>query len=208
VQLVGMLNSPFVRRSAIALRLLGVPFEHKPVSVLNDVEAFSRISPLLKVPTLVLDDGGTLVDSNLIIDYATCLAGPGAPVLLPAEPAPRLVTLRAVGLALAACEKTVQVVYEHRLRPENKRHGPWLERVRGQLLAAFRALEHECATAGWARADADEAALDLAGVSAAVAWTFARLAQPQVVDAADFPRLAAWTTHAESLPAFQAYPHP
>lgn len=208
MQLVGMLNSPFVRRSAITLRLLGVPFEHLSLSVLNAVDEFRRISPVLKVPTLVLDDGGTLLDSNLIIDYATCLAGPNAPVLAPAAPAARLSTLRAVGLALAACEKTVQIVYEHRLRPEDKRHAPWMERVRGQVQAACRELEHECATAGWAGPDVDESRIDQAGISAAVAWTFMRLAQPQVIDAAAFPHLAAWSARAEAMPAFIAYPHP
>jgi glutathione S-transferase len=208
MQLVGMLDSPFVRRSAITLRLLGLPFEHKSVSVLRQIEEFSRISPVLKVPVLVLDDGGTLLDSNLIIDYATSLAGPGAQVLAPAAPAARLSTLRAVGLALAACEKTVQIVYEHRLRPEDKRHAPWMERVRGQLQAACRELEHECATAGWAAADIDETRLDQAGISAAVAFTFMRLAQPQVIDPADFPHLAAWGERAEAMDAFRAYPHP
>lgn len=204
MQLVGMLNSPFVRRSAIALQVLGVPFEHRPVSVLTQIEEFSRISPVLKVPTLVLDDGGTLLDSNLIVDYAIALAGPPAPALLPAEPAARLTALRAIGFALAACDKTVQVVYEHRLRPEDKRHGPWLDRVRGQVQAACGLLERECGTGGWA----DASHLTLAGISAAVAWTFMARAQPQVVDAADFPQLAAWAERAEALPVFRQYPHP
>jgi len=208
MQLVGMLVSPYVRRSAIALRLLGIPFEHHSISVLSDPAAFSRINPVMKVPTLVLDDGSQLLDSSLIIDYALSLAGPGAHPLLPAEPGARLRVLRGVGLALAASEKTVQVVYEHRLRPEDKRHGPWLERVRSQLQAACRQLEHECATAGWALDPADEARLDLAGLSAAVAWTFMLHAQPQVVDPADFPHLAAWTARAETLPAFRAYSYP
>jgi glutathione S-transferase len=204
MQLVGMLDSPFVRRSAIALHLLGVPFEHKSVSVLTQVEEFTRINPVLKVPTLVLDDGSCLMDSNLIIDYATFLAGADAPSLLPAEPAARLEALRAIGLGLAACEKTMQIIYEHRLRPEDKRHGPWLERVRGQLLAACRQLESECATAAWMDAER----IGLAGVTVAAAWMFMRLAQPQVIDTADFPLLAAWSERAEALPAFRLYPRP
>jgi glutathione S-transferase len=204
MQLVGMLDSPFVRRSAIALHVLGVPFEHLSVSVLTQIEEFTRINPVLKVPTLVLDDGSCLMDSNLIIDYAAFLAGSGAPALLPAEPAARLAALRAVGLALAACEKTVQIVYEHRLRPEDKRHGPWLERVQGQVLAACRQLEQECATAAWL----DTERIGLAGITVAVAWTFMRLAQPQVIEPADFPTLAAWVERAEGLPAFRLFPHP
>jgi hypothetical protein len=51
--------------------------------------------------------------------------------------------LRRIGLALAACEKSVQVVYEHNLRPREKLHQPWLERVTGQLHAALQALQDE-----------------------------------------------------------------
>src|SRR5438094_2150274 len=115
MQLVGMLDSPFVRRCAIVLDLLGIPFEHRPVSVFREIEEFTLINPVLKVPTLVLDDGSCLMDSNLIIDHASFMAGLGgdsaARPLLPAEPNARVAALRAAGLALAACEKTVQIVY-------------------------------------------------------------------------------------------------
>jgi glutathione S-transferase len=201
MQLVGMLDSPFVRRSAIALHQLGIPFEHKSVSVLRQIEEFTRINPVLKVPTLVLDDGSCLMDSNLIIDHAGDLAGKS---LLPDDPAARVAARRAIGLALAACEKAVQILYEHRLRPEDKRHGPWLERVNGQLQAACRQLDAECEGAAWA----DAAHLGLAGITAAVAWTFMTGVQPQAVDAAGFPHLAAWAAQAETLPVFQRYPHP
>ena len=40
-----------------------------------------------------------------------------------------------VSLALAACEKAVQLVYERELRPLERRHAPWTERVHGQMLA-------------------------------------------------------------------------
>ena len=48
-----------------------------------------------------------------------------------------------VGLALAACEKSVQIVYERELRPAEKLHAPWIARVTEQLLAAYDALEAE-----------------------------------------------------------------
>jgi hypothetical protein len=49
--------------------------------------------------------------------------------------------LQILGLALAACEKSVQIVYEHNLRPAEKQHAPWIERVTGQLLAAYTLLD-------------------------------------------------------------------
>lgn len=69
MQLIGMLDSPYVRRVAISLKLLGIPFSHQPLSVFRNVEEFSHINPLVKVPTLICDNGEMLIDSTLILDY-------------------------------------------------------------------------------------------------------------------------------------------
>jgi glutathione S-transferase len=135
-----MLDSPFVRRVAISFDLQDIPFEHRALSVFRNFDEFSRINPTVKAPTLVLDDGSFLIDSTLILEYGDALAGSS---LLPAAPAARARALRAIGPALAACEKTAQIVYEYSLRPQEKQHQPWLDRVQQQLFAALRLLEAE-----------------------------------------------------------------
>uniref|UniRef100_UPI0019533B88 glutathione S-transferase N-terminal domain-containing protein n=2 Tax=Pseudomonadota TaxID=1224 RepID=UPI0019533B88 len=67
MKLIGMLDSPFVRRVAISLRLLGLPFEHAAVSVFRGFDEFQRINPVVKAPTLVCDDGTVLMDSTLLL---------------------------------------------------------------------------------------------------------------------------------------------
>lgn len=200
MQLVGMLDSPYVRRAAISLRLLGVPFEHRSVSVFSTFEQFREINPVVKAPTLVCDDGTALMDSTLIIDYAQALSGRS---LMPADLAQRVRALRITGLALAACEKTVQIVYEHNLRPAEKLHQPWVDRVRGQLVAAYSALEREVTSLPLS---VDEKSLTQAGVSTAVAWSFTQLMLPDVIAAVDFPVLAAYAAQAECLPVFLGAP--
>jgi glutathione S-transferase len=196
MQLIGMLDSPFVRRVAISFDLQDIPFEHKALSVFRNFDEFSAINPTVKAPTLVLDDGSFLIDSTLMLEYGDALAGNS---LLPTAPAARARALRAIGPALAACEKTAQIVYEYSLRPQEKQHQPWLDRVQQQLFAALRLLEAET--------DAfDIAALDQAAVTAAVTWSFVQLNVAQIVKPDDFPRLAAWTARAEALPVFQRYP--
>ena len=111
--------------------------------------------------------------------------------------------LRLTGLALAACEKTVQIVYERNLRPAEKLHQPWVDRVLGQLLAAYDELEREVAVAPWT---AEEAALTQDAVSAAVAWSFTQLMLPELVAPARCPALAAHAARAEALPVFAALP--
>ena len=193
MKLIGMLDSPYVRRVAISLQLLDLPFEHQSLSVFRDIDEFRLTNPVVKAPTLVCDDGTVLMDSTLILQYAEALAGRS---LLPAEPQTMARSLRTVGLALAACEKAVQIVYEHGLRPADKLHQPWLDRVTGQLLAACDGLEQAVPTA-----------MDQAGVSTAVAWEFIRKMVPDAVPAARYPQLAAFSNAAEALPAFAAAPH-
>ena len=106
-----------------------------------------------------------------------------------------------LGLALAAMEKSVQLVYEQQLRPEDKRHLPWQERVASQLTAAYSALEQTMA-----KLPPDINNMDQAGISIAVAWRFSRELLPQQLDWMDFPLLQQWSTQAEALPAFVATP--
>ena len=67
--LIGQYNSPFVRRVAIALRLYGIAYEHRPWSTFGDAERIAPFNPLRRVPTLVLDDGEALIESGAILDY-------------------------------------------------------------------------------------------------------------------------------------------
>ncbi|MGQ3052595.1 MAG: glutathione S-transferase family protein [Roseateles sp.] len=200
MKLIGMLDSPFVRRVAISLRLLGLPFEHAAISVFRGFDAFQQINPVVKAPTLICDDGSVLMDSTLQLIYAEALAGRS---LMPIAPAALVQELRLIGLALAACEKTAQIVYERGLRPAEKRHEPWLERVSGQLQAAYAELEAELAARPL---DASEAGIRQSGITVGVAWTFTQFVLPGVVPGDAFPHLVAHAAAAEALPVFGAIP--
>ncbi len=84
MKLIGMLDSPYVRRVAISLQLLGIGFEHQSLSVFSGFDEFQRINPLVKAPTLICDDGEVLIDSTLILQYAEAIAGNGRS-LMPTE---------------------------------------------------------------------------------------------------------------------------
>jgi glutathione S-transferase len=202
LQLIGMLDSPYVRRVAIALLRLGAPFEHRPLSLFRNIDAFRAINPMLKAPTLIADDGTVLMDSSLIIDYAESLS-PHGPRLTPSAPAARLRSCRINGLALAVDEKAVQVHYERELRPPEKRHEPWLARVRDQLASGLEALERE---ADGARAWLVGEGPMLADITVATAFAFTQLYIADVVLKARYPALAAFCGRAETLAEFRAAP--
>lgn len=200
MQLIGMLDSPYVRRVAISLKVLGLPFEHRPISVMRAYDTFAQVNPVVKAPTLVTDSGVVLMDSTLILEHLEDLAA-ARHSLTPRDASSRERALRSLGLSLAACEKTVQIVYEHNLRPAEKLHQPWLDRVHGQLAAAYETLEAELAPEPtWSMAsDMTQADLTLA-----VAWRFTQHVMAEAFPAARYPRLAAHSARAEALPEFQS----
>jgi glutathione S-transferase len=200
LRLIGMLDSPYVRRVAISLHALGVGFEHEPLSVFRTFDAFAAVNPVVKAPTLVTDEGVVLMDSTLILDHVEQVAG--ASLMPPPGAGERLQALRLLGLALAACEKSVALLYET-LRPAERRDGAWVERVSGQALAAFELLERDVAGAdGWL---VGERMLQ-PDIATAVAWRFTRLRAPELADSTRFPALAAFSERLEREPAFLAAP--
>jgi glutathione S-transferase len=201
LKLIGMLDSPYVRRVAISLQLLGLRFEHQSLSVFRTFEQFRAISPVVKAPTFVCDDGEVLMDSTLILEYAEALARPRT--LRPTDVSALQHDLRLTGLALAACEKSVQIIYE-RMRPPEKLHEPWVNRVTGQMRAAYAGLEEELARRPLT---ATSASMRRGGVATAVAWHFTQRTLPEVVSADAHPSVAAFCAAAESLPEFRAAPH-
>lgn len=58
--LIGMFDSPFVRRVAVSMNFLGLLFEHRNWSVGKDFDRIREFNPLGRVPTLVLESGEAL----------------------------------------------------------------------------------------------------------------------------------------------------
>ncbi len=203
MKLIGMLDSPYVRRVAISMQLLDLRFEHESVSVFRTFEQFQKINPVVKAPSLICDNGDVLMDSTLILEYAEALARPRKTLMPTVIPDLQRV-LKVIGLGLAAAEKSVQIYYERQLRPADKQHQPWLTRVTGQVLAAYAALETEVAARPLG---ATSETIDQAGVTVAVAWHFTHNVLSGVVPAANYPALVKFAESAEALPAFRAAPH-
>lgn len=198
MRLIGMLDSPYVRRVAVSMRLMGLDFEHESVSVFRQFDHFASLNPVVKAPSLITGEGVVLIDSTLILQHVERLADP-AVRLTPEALGDHLSAQRIIGLALAACDKTVQIVYELNLRPAEKHHQPWLDRVNGQLIAAYDLLEAELAEDGAWRFGARPMQAD---VTAAVAWRFTQFMQPGAVAGHAWPRLQALSERAEALGAF------
>lgn len=200
--LIGMTDSPYVRRVAVSLRLMGLGYEHQHVSVFRHYDRFKAINPVVKAPSLICDDGTVLMDSTLILDYAESMVEPSRR-LTPQDVEARKRALRIAGLALAGAEKCVQLIYEQQQRPPDKRHPAWIERVTAQANAALKELEGSVPASGWFGG----ARLDAADVVTACLFRFAQYYRAETaLDDARYPKLAAHSARAEALPEFTAVP--
>ena len=199
MKLIGMLDSPYVRRTAISLEVLGVHFEHEAVSVFSTFEKFQAINPVVKAPTWVCEDGEILMDSSLILQY---VESKHTRSLWSTDPTERQHDYRAVSLALAACDKSVQIVYERNLRPKEAQYEPWIERVTGQVLAAYSGLEQEVQK----RKEAFATGHTQASITAAVAWQFTQSMLAKIVPASKHPGLVELSQRLEETPEFRKYP--
>jgi glutathione S-transferase len=196
--LVGQYDSPYVRRVAVSLHLLGIPFERGPLSVFGDFDAVRRRNPLGRVPALALDDGEVLVDSTAILDHLDELAGPER-ALLPRSGAERRRALQVVALATGCSDKAAAMVYERARRAPGKVDGAWLRRLRTQLEGGLAALERLRPSpwflgGGFGQAD----------VTAATMLAFVRLALPELAAPERLPGLNRHADACEALPAFVA----
>ena len=201
--LIGMFDSPFVRRVAVSMNLLGHPFEHRNWSVGKDFDRIREFNPLGRVPVLVLPDGEALIDSATMLDFLDDRSGTEK-ALLPVSGPERRAALRVMAVASGAAEKGVLQIYEKVFRPEEKRHEAWVSRCRLQMHGALAELErlalgrrHDGA---WLVGDS----IGQADVTAACVFTF--LNEALAVDTSGdlYPALGALARRCESLPAFRA----
>lgn len=200
MELIGYMDSPFVRRVAISARFLGLPYEHRELSIFRDFDEFRAINPLVKVPTFVCDDGQILVDSTLIIVYLESVAGKS---LMPTTEPDYIRALNIIGASLVAMEKAAQLIYETKQRPESAQHQPWIDRLETQLSGALGLMERAVGD-GSAWLFGDE--VGQADLTAAIGWRFVQHAMSDRANADDYPGLVEFSARAEKLDEFVACP--
>jgi glutathione S-transferase len=207
VRLVGIFLSPYVRRVAISLNILKLPFEHEDVFVFGEPDTVRRYNPLVRIPAMVLDDGTNLVESGAILDEIDHMVS-AERRLTPSDGPQRRRVLQIAAMALGCADKAQWAFYEDRVRPTEKVHVPWIEHNDRQVLGGFEHLNMAVAKiddGGWI---AGTPQISQADVTTTAAFTFANLARAHLELSKRFPQLAQFAGRCETLPAFLAAPLP
>lgn len=192
--LVGQYDSPYVRRVAVSLKVLGLSYAHDTRSVFGDFDAMRKTNPLGRIPSLILGDGEVLIDSAAILDHIDETVGPER-ALIPRHGAPRRQVLRRIALATGVIDKAGGgVVYERLVRPSQYRWPDWIARCRTQAEDALAALDAE----DWSATNIDQAV-----ITAGCALYYLKINAPDILKSGTYRKLDALLAHCESLPAFE-----
>ena len=146
MKLIGSLTSPYARKIRIVLAEKKIDYDlilDSPWAAVNQVAA---LNPLGKVPVLVLDDDSTLYDSRVIAEYLDTVAPNNR--LIPASGRERISVKRWEALADGVLDAAVAAFLESR-RPDGERSPSWIERQRGKVTQALRAMSAELAEQPW-----------------------------------------------------------
>ncbi len=196
--LVGQFDSPFVRRTAVAMNHHGIAFERKLLSVFKDFDEMLEYNPLGKVPVVVLDNGESIFDSRMIIDHIEQGASADKR-LFPLEPEARRNVMRIEAVAIGLAEKAYERGIEYARRNPDKIDEAWSERLKKQIFSALHWLE-ALKPDPWICGDS----LTQADITCAIAMTYIREKQQVSLSKGDFPKLDAHCDYCESLPVFKA----
>jgi glutathione S-transferase len=199
--LVGQYDSPFVRRTAVALHHYGINFERRVLSTFADFDAMLELSPLGKVPVFILPDGERLWDSRAILDFLHCKASPER-LLLPREEPQRHLVLRLEATALGLAEKAYERGLEFARRAPGTHDPAMVARLERQIGSALAWLEAQRPAPFFQGSQ-----LSVADVTAAVALTYIREKLPKLAPYGAYPALEAHRAACELLSAFQAAPY-
>lgn len=196
--LIGQYDSPYTRRVAVSLAMLGFAFEHDTRSVFGDFDSMRTVNPLGRVPSLILPDGATLIDSAAILDWLDQTVGPDR-ALLPPGGSARQEALQRIALATGTIDKVMAAAYERLIRPEPYRWAEWTLRCQTQAEGGIAAL----AAHSWPA----DAPVDQACITTACLIRYVRLAAPDLLPSGRYPSLEVLSHRCEALPAFSAtYP--
>src|SRR3989449_6610954 len=146
MKLIASYTSPYARKVRVALAEKKIEYDFVEESPWAAQTTVANYNPLGKVPVLVLDDGTTLFDSRVIVEYLDTVS----PVsrLIPEPNRQRIVVKRWEALADGICDAAAAIVLENK-RPETQRSSEWIDRQQQKVVLAVRELATELGDRTW-----------------------------------------------------------
>ncbi len=189
--------SPFARKVRIALREKWINYEEIMDVPWNPDTKAPSLNPLGKIPILICEDGHTVFDSSVIVEYLETLDQD--PRLIPTAPAARVNVRQIEALADGVSDAVVLIVLESKRRADLISQD-WLTRQRAKVDAGLKALADMLKGKPWFVDDH----MSIADIAAACTLAYVDTRVPDVKWRTMHPTLAAFSDKMESRPSFAA----
>lgn len=183
MKLLGSVTSPYVRKVRVVLAEKKLDYVFVQEDVWAADTSIAKINPLGKVPCLVMEDGGVLFDSRVIVDYMDTLT----PVckLLPPNGRDRAEVKNWEALADGVLDAGVLMRLETTLRPAQQQSPEWIDRQRGKVAAGLHAMSERLGESSYC--NGNHYSLADVAVGCALGWISFRF--PDIEWRGDYPTL-------------------
>jgi glutathione S-transferase len=182
MKLIGSLTSPYVRKVRVVLAEKRIDYEMQVDLPWNEDTKVPEYNPLGKVPVLLLDDGTSLFDSRVIVEYLDTVTPLGR--LIPEGNRERTLVKRWEALADGISDAAAATVIESR-RPAKLQSKDWIARQRGKIDSGLKAVSRELGEKSWCSGDA----YNLSDIAVGCALGFLDLRLPEIDWRASSPNL-------------------
>lgn len=195
MKLIGSLTSPYVRKTRIVMAEKRIEYDMEVDVPWTADTQVPQFNPLGKVPVLVMDDGSTLFDSRVIVEYLDTLT----PVsrLIPEETRPRTQVKRWEALADGVCDAAATVFLE-RKRPQEQQSHDWVVRQEQKVFRALEAMSEELGEKPWCTGEF----YTLADIAVGCALGYLVLRFPEISWRETHPNLGKLADKLASKPSF------
>ena len=190
-------TSPYARKVRVVMAEKKIDYQMVEVDVWSPDTTISQFNPLGKVPCLVMEDGGAIFDSRVIVEYVDTLT----PVsrMIPQAGRERLEVRCWEALADGLLDAAVLVRMEKVLRSAEQQSEKWVERQMSKVHASLKAMSAGlgdkpfCVGTHYSLADV--------ATGCALGWLSFRF--PEITWREDYPDLAKLLDKLSERPSFK-----
>lgn len=147
MKIIGSLTSPYARKVRIVLAEKKIEAEFVLENVWVPETTISQSNPLGKIPCLVMDDGGAMFDSRVIVEYVDTLSPVGK--LIPAGGRERAAVKTWEALADGLLDAGILARLEATWRPQEQQSQAWVDRQMSKINAALRSMSNGLGESNW-----------------------------------------------------------
>jgi glutathione S-transferase len=196
MKLIGSLTSPYVRKARIvfAEKKIEVPLIQE--NVWSQDTKIMESNPLGKVPCLVMDDGGAMFDSRVIVEYADTLS----PVnkLIPSSGKEKAAVKTWEALADGILDASVLARLEATWRPDEQKSQAWIDRQLLKVDVSLKAMSNGLGESEWCFGNQ----MTLADIAVGCALDYLIFRFPNIQWQASYPNLNRLYKKLMSRPSF------